>query len=75
MAYTIKPLAWDEISKNRYAAKGITGNYHIAPNPEGGFTWWLATRKCETGFDTVTAAKLSASVHHANSLVPYLQVC
>lgn len=75
MAYTIKPLQWEETSKGRYAAKGITGTYNIAPNPEGGFTWWLTTRKHETGFENATAAKLSASLHHATSLLPYLQVC
>lgn len=75
MAYTIKPLQWEETDKGRHAAKGITGTYNIAPNPEGGFTWWLPTYKYETGFATVEAAKRSASLHHANSLLPYLQIC
>ena len=51
MAYTIKPLQWTATSKDRHNAQGIKGTYNIAPNDAGGYTWFLPTYKCETGFE------------------------
>lgn len=75
MPYTIKPLVWEEVSKNRFTANGITGTYRVVCGPDGKYTWGLTLARHETGFINAEAAKKAASIHHATAMLPYLQTC